>query len=267
MRRTTANARQEIAKGMEKHRQAPRGQMVKGRRQPEVDEYGDRCHNIARRGGAPAYPGSGEQTAGYAAPHAGLYARRKLVITTTAPRQRAVLRAKRRKRSGPSTRRYKLRTGRLSEIDDGAAGDVGPHDQNASVDGTNGGQSAAAGVENSVNTAAGPSSNGAHDDGFGGEPEDESLRRRRNARAKVSARRCAFGPDRRGLLFLSWNANGICENKRGDMGFKRDEIQRFLSECDARGEHQRSFSPEIRNDLTRDAQHDERGLPGFVDGR
>ena len=89
------------------------------------------------------------------------------------------------------------------------------------------------------------------------------------------------------------------------MGFKRDEIQRFLSECDARGEHvsgiafqetwmidgdeltpaidgykwigrnrspdrrrhQRSFSPEIRNDLTRDAQHDERGLPGFVDGR
>ena len=33
------------------------------------------------------------------------------------------------------------------------------------------------------------------------------------------------------------------------------------------GRHQRSFSPEIRNDLTRDAQHDERGFPGFVDGR
>ena len=29
----------------------------------------------------------------------------------------------------------------------------------------------------------------------------------------------------------------ICENKRGDMGFKRDEIQRSLSECDTRGEH------------------------------
>ena len=28
--------------------------------------------------------------------------------------------------------------------------------------------------------------------------------------------------------------------------------------------HQRSFSPEIRNDLTRDAQHDERGLFGFI---
>ena len=27
------------------------------------------------------------------------------------------------------------------------------------------------------------------------------------------------------------------------------------------------FFPEIRNDLTRDAQHDERGLLGFVDGR
>ena len=124
MRRTTANARQEIAKGTEKHRQAPRGQMVKGRRNTAVDEYGDRCHDIFPRGGAPARPGPGAKTARYAAPHAGLYARRKLVITTTAPRQRAVLRAKRRKRSGPSTRRYKLRTGRLSEIDDGAACDV-----------------------------------------------------------------------------------------------------------------------------------------------
>ena len=56
---------------------------------------------------------------------------------------------------------------------------------NASVDETNGGRSAVAGVEDSVNTAAGPSSNGARDDGLGGESEDESLRRRRDVRAKA----------------------------------------------------------------------------------
>ena len=40
-----------------------------------------------------------------------------------------------------------------------------------------------------------------------------------------------------------------------------------VSEYTETGRHQRSFSPEIRNDLTRDARHDERGSPGFVDGR
>ena len=57
-------------------------------------------------------------------------------------------------------------------------------------------------------------------------------------RGSRSWTRCAISTDRRGELFVSWNARGVTETEHGDLDFssKLEEVRGFLADADKRGE-------------------------------